>query len=80
MTTKEMLELVSTQDLVDELAGRYESVVIAGSTPARADGMIAMTRINWKGDAHVCLGLATRVTHQINVFLENQPEAEHDDT
>ena len=80
MTTHEMLDLIPTKDLVEELASRYDSVVILGSSPARTDGLVATTRVNWKGDANVCLALAARATYQINAFLENQPEAEHDDT
>lgn len=80
MTTHEMLELVSTKDLVEELASRYDSVVLLGHSASRTDGLVATTRVNWKGDANVCLALAARVTHQINEFLENQPEVEHDDT
>lgn len=80
MTTREMLELVSTKDLAEELAARYDSVVILGQSKSRDNGMVATTRINWKGDANTCIALAARAMHEINVFLENQPEIEHDDT
>jgi len=80
MTTEEVLELVPTTALVEALASRYDSVVLLGHSQSRTDGMVATTRVNWKGDANVCLALAARVTHQINAFLDDQPDVEHDDT
>jgi hypothetical protein len=53
------LELVPTEDLINELLTRHDHAVFAGLfTPV--DGTVQI-RLRWKGNTHTCVGLATDV-------------------
>lgn len=53
------------EDLIEELANRFDEIVFAGRKLITTDGSRADRIRRWKGDRDACIGLVASVTDHI---------------
>lgn len=72
------LELVMRDDLIEELARRYETIVVGLHKP-RGDG--TSNRMLWfKGNPFIAQGLAAELSHTIHEQITESSEIDPDQT
>lgn len=59
-----MIELIPSDDLIEELMSRYDDVIFCGRQIKDTQDNTHRVR-QYKGDFEVCIGLAEEVKHQI---------------
>jgi len=69
------LELVSTQDLVEEIFRRHEYSLVCGGGPSK-DGSEGRWLFRWKGSSHSCLGATTHMATVLMGVLMNSGRTE----
>ena len=70
------LELISTNDLIEELKNRSECLVIAHNTPDKIDNSKQTINYAYRGDWLTCLGLLDYAREELIKY--NQREDEED--
>lgn len=78
-TTTRPHELIPTHDLLQELFARYETAVFVGHVPWVPEAGLEQVRINWQGNMPTALGLASRLTHEINRKMDARDGPGDDD-
>jgi len=76
MTNDELLQLITTDVLYEELLSRFEVVIISGlkKRPEEDDPDSRVLSWRWKGDPYVCQGLANGIISNVQSFLDETKE------
>ena len=69
----ESLELVSTDDLVDEIFRRHDYGVVCAGRPAK-DGFRNEWLLRWSGPVHACIGVATHMAASLTKAMSEASE------
>jgi hypothetical protein len=74
MTPTEALELSSTVQLYDELQKRFDHLIFVGiqHRPTHENPRNENRMRRYKGDAHICTGLAAGIAHRLQVEVSAQ--------
>ena len=73
MDTPTALDLVSTDDLINQLASRYDHAVFAGVKVERAPRQ-DIESLRWKGNNRICQGLCAHLTAEIEEYANTHFE------
>lgn len=73
------ISLVSDQDLLEELMGRYEHAAIGLERKHKTDNQLGVYKIRWKGSGFMARGLAMAVIADINNYCDDHAEKPDED-
>ena len=66
------LTLIPTQDLFDELFGRFDHAVFKGRRQEK--GMDSVAMFDWRGEHAICLGMLSEIAHDIHKDQDDKNE------